>query len=313
MNAAIETTDLHKVYGNHLAVDRLSMSIVEGSVFGLVGPNGAGKTTTLRMLLDIIRPTSGAATVLGVDPRRGGGALRRRIGFLPGELRLNGRATARRTLEFYARVSGPVAPGRIDELADRLGLNLAQQVRTLSKGNKQKIGLVQAFMHDPELMVLDEPTSGLDPLVQREFLAMVSEVREQGTTVLLSSHVLSEIERAADDVAVLREGRVVASGDVATLRASAQRRVEATVAGATAKQVRLAFSRTQGVVSIDLRDLRDRVSFTATVEGSLDPTVKLLAKLQVIDLTITEPDLEDAVLRLYGSPSGTAGRELADA
>ncbi len=136
-------------------------------MFGLIGPNGAGKTTTLRMILDIIRPTSGAIRVLGEDPRRGGPALRRRIGFIPGELRLDDRTTGRRMLDFYTEVSGPVNPGTIDRLADRLDLDLSRPVRALSKGNKQKLGIVQAFMHEPPLLVLDEPTSGLDPLVQR--------------------------------------------------------------------------------------------------------------------------------------------------
>ncbi len=191
MTVAIHTRALHKRYGSHTALHGLDLTVQSGSVFGLIGPNGAGKTTTLRTLLDIIRPTSGDITVLGASPRAGGAALRRRIGYVPGELRLEGRVKGRALLRHLAEISGPVAPGTIEQLAERLGLDLARPVRTLSKGNKQKLGLVQAFMHRPDLLVLDEPTSGLDPLVQREFLAMVREARDAGQTVLLSSHMLS--------------------------------------------------------------------------------------------------------------------------
>src|SRR5690554_2489430 len=217
MTLAIETRQLAKNYGNNTALHGLDLSVEEGSVFGVIGPNGAGKTTTMRLLLDIIRPTSGSAQVLGRDPRRAGAHTRRSIGFVPGELRLDGRVTGRQLLRHYARISGPVASGAIDGFADRLGLDLGRQVRTLSKGNKQKLGLVQAFMHEPRLLVLDEPTSGLDPLVQQEFLTMVREAKNKGQTVFLSSHVLSEIQQAADSVAILNAGRIVTVSDVESL------------------------------------------------------------------------------------------------
>src|SRR5690554_2270824 len=175
MTVAIETRALSKRYGPTAALAGLDLKIEPGEVFGLIGPNGAGKTTAMRLMLDIIRPSSGSARVLGKAPREGGAQLRRRIGFLPGELRLEGRARAGELLEHFARISGPVAPGAITQLAERLGLDLSRPAGKLSKGNKQKVGLVQAFMHRPELLILDEPTSGLDPLVQQEFLAMVRE------------------------------------------------------------------------------------------------------------------------------------------
>ncbi|QGU28916.1 ABC transporter ATP-binding protein [Microbacterium oryzae] len=302
--AAIETTGLHKRYGQHTALHGLDLRVEPGTVFGLIGPNGAGKTTTLRILLDVIRPSAGQVRVLGEDPQHGGPALRRRIGYVPGELRLDGRVTGRGMLEFYARVSGPVAPGRVEELAERLGLDLGRRVHTLSKGNKQKLGLVQAFMHEPELLVLDEPTSGLDPLVQRAFLELVREARERRQTVLLSSHVLSEIQQAADEVAVLSAGRVVASGDVASLRLGSVRRVRAGIADVEEGAVRalleplrvhdLSVTSAAGVV---------RVAFTA--EGDIDPLVKALARFRLVDLTVEEPDLEESVLRLYGEPGHT--------
>lgn len=300
MTPAIELTHLRKEYGRHVAVDSLDLTVEPGTVFGLIGPNGAGKTTTLRMILDIIRPTSGTARVLGDEPWRGGPALRRRIGFIPGELRLEGRMTGRRMLNFYAEVSGPVANGTIDRLADRLGLDLDRPVRSLSKGNKQKLGIVQAFMHEPPLLVLDEPTSGLDPLVQREFLRMVDEARGRGQTVLLSSHVLSEIQQTADAVAVLSAGRIVAEGDVASLRLGAIRRVRAGFSDVSADEVRASLLRLGQITDLEVTGASDAVRVTATVEGDIDPVVKLLAQHRVTDLAVEEPDLEESVLRLYG-------------
>jgi len=206
------TRALSKRYGETTALDSLDLELTRGEVFGLIGPNGAGKTTTMRLLLDIIRPSSGEARVLGVDPRSGAASLRRHIGYLPGELRLEGRIAARTALEQFADISGPVPAGTIDSLAERLGLDLSRRVGRLSKGNKQKLGIIQAFMHRPSFLVLDEPTSGLDPLVQQEFLSMVTEAAAAGQTVLLSSHVLREVERSADRVGGLYRGKLVTLG-----------------------------------------------------------------------------------------------------
>ncbi|MFV0405253.1 MAG: ABC transporter ATP-binding protein, partial [Propioniciclava sp.] len=230
MTAVIEARGLQKKYGKHLAVDGIDLRVERASVFGLIGPNGAGKTTTLRMLVDIIRPTAGELKVLGSTPRRSGTGLRRRIGYLPGELKLAERIQGGTLLRHLAQISGPVEPGRIETLAERLGLDLSRPVRALSKGNRQKLGLIQAFMHRPELLILDEPTSGLDPLVQREFLAMVREAREAGQSVLLSSHILTEIQHTADDVAVLAGGKIIAHGDVSSLRLSSVTRLRAVLA-----------------------------------------------------------------------------------
>ncbi|MBD3758720.1 MULTISPECIES: ABC transporter ATP-binding protein [Micrococcales] len=299
MTVAIHTRALHKRYGSHTALHGLDLTVQSGSVFGLIGPNGAGKTTTLRTLLDIIRPTSGDITVLGASPRAGGAALRRRIGYVPGELRLEGRVKGRALLRHLAEISGPVAPGTIEQLAERLGLDLARPVRTLSKGNKQKLGLVQAFMHRPDLLVLDEPTSGLDPLVQREFLAMVREARDAGQTVLLSSHVLSEIQQAADDVAVLAQGRIVAEGPVSSLRIASVRRVRATVTGVAAETVADALAAASGIEDVDVAAAGDLVRVSATARGDIDPVIRAIAAGTIRDLTVEEPDLEESVLDLY--------------
>jgi ABC-2 type transport system ATP-binding protein len=305
---AIETRALTKRYGRTTALDGIDLAIETGSVFGVIGPNGAGKTTTMRLLLDLIRPTSGSATILGRDPRAGGPALRRQIGYLPGELKLEGRVRGRALLDHFASISGPVASGTIDELADRLGLDLDRQVRTLSKGNKQKLGIVQAFMHRPPLLVLDEPTSGLDPLVQQEFLRMVQEASAAGQTVFLSSHVLSEIQQAADAVAILRSGRLVTVSSVDKLRMTATRHVRAGFRDVSADELRAALARIPNLTDTRAID-GEPTELTTTVEGDIDAFVKTIARFSITDLAIEEPDLEESVLKLYGIGAEEASDE----
>ena len=210
MTLVIETNGLTKRYGKRRGLDGLDLEVREGEVFGFLGPNGAGKTTTIRLLLDLIRPTSGTARVLGLDPRAGGKALRRRLGYLAGDFVVEANQSARELLTFLGNLRGGVAPERMDRLADRLDLDPHTRIRSLSKGNRQKVGLIQAFMHEPELLILDEPSSGLDPLVQQTFLELVREAKGNGQTVFMSSHVLSEVEQSADRVGIVRDGRLVA-------------------------------------------------------------------------------------------------------
>ncbi len=308
MTAVIETRALQKMYGTHLAVDGIDLSVEQGSVFGLVGPNGAGKTTVLRMLVDIIRPSAGDLTVLGSVPRRSGPALRRRIGYLPGELKLAERIRGGTLLRHLAQISGPVQPGTIEALAERLELDLKRPVRTLSKGNRQKLGLIQAFMHQPELLILDEPTSGLDPLMQREFVAMVREARESGQSILLSSHILSEIQHTADDVAVLAEGRIVAKGDVSSLRLARVSRLRAVLADTTTEAVTTALSTVPVLEDLDTQATASGglVRVTTTIRGEADAAVKALARFTVQGLTIEEPDLEESILELYARTERTS-------
>jgi ABC-2 type transport system ATP-binding protein len=302
MTAAISARSLTKSFGRREVLHGVDFTVEPGSVFGVIGPNGAGKTTTMRCLLDIIRPSGGEVRVLGSDPRAGGPALRRRIGYLPGELFLEGRVTGRKLLNHYQAISGPVPPGRIDELAERLELDLDRHTRKLSKGNKQKLGLVQAFMHQPELLVLDEPTSGLDPLMQQEFHAMVREARHRGQTIFLSSHVLSEVQQTADTVAILRDGRIIAVESVSGLREGALRRVRFTARGVSADDAVALLTEVPGVGNVEVLESDGSVTLSASLSGHIQPLVRMLGWLELADLVLEEPDLEDAVLKMYSVP-----------
>lgn len=299
---AVTTRGLVKRYGANTALQGIDLDIPRGSVFGMIGPNGAGKTTTMRLLLDILRPTGGELRVLGESPRAGGAALRRRIGYLPGELHLDTRVKGRELLAHYAEISGRVRAGAVDALADRLGVDLGRPVRSLSKGNKQKIGLIQAFMHEPELLVLDEPTSGLDPLVQQEFHAMLHEAKANGQTVFLSSHVLSEVQQTAHDIAILKQGRIDERSTVTALRENAVRHVRLVVAGADAAAARATLDSLPGVAGVAAAENGPgTVALSATLDAHVDAFVKAVARLDVVDLTMEEPDLEEMVLAYYGT------------
>jgi ABC-2 type transport system ATP-binding protein len=304
LSPAIEASGLGKRYGRHVALAGVDLRVDRGEVFGLIGPNGAGKTTTMRLLLDLLRPTSGRLRVLGAEPRAGGPGLRRRIGYLPGELRLARRATGRELLEFYARLRGDTPSGQLQELADRLGADLDRRVGTLSKGNRQKLGLVQAFMGAPDLLILDEPTSGLDPLLQQEFLRLVREAHEAGRTVFLSSHVLSEVQQVAGRVGLLAGGRLTHVESVAALRAAAPRRVRLTLPAVEAERALPALRALEGLEGATV--LAAEVPGSQVVEaryvGAPAPLLALLAGLPATDVVLAEPDLEEAVIRLYGAP-----------
>ncbi|MEU7874421.1 ABC transporter ATP-binding protein [Dactylosporangium sp. NPDC049140] len=296
---AVRAVGLTKFYGAHRGIEGLDLEVAAGEVMGFLGPNGAGKTTTIRLLLDFLRPTGGHATVLGLDPRRDKAALHRRIGYLPGELAFpGGRGRAADLLRFFGAARGGVAWARVTELAERLELDLSRPVRTMSKGNKQKVGLVQAFMHQPDLLVLDEPTSGLDPLMQQEFLGLVRGARAAGQTVFMSSHVLAEVQEAADRVAIVRAGRLAAVERVESLGRRAVRTVEIHFADPV-DAVEFATLPGVGGVHVDGPVLR------CTVDGRLDPLVKAAARHEVVDLLSAEPDLEETFLSYYYNAEGT--------
>ncbi|RLK09599.1 ABC-2 type transport system ATP-binding protein [Micromonospora sp. M71_S20] len=300
---ALLTEDLTKFYGQRRGIEGLSLEVRAGEVVGFLGPNGAGKTTTIRLLLDFLRPTRGHAIVLGLDPRQDKAALHRQIGYLPGELVFPGRDKAEDLLRFFAAARGGVAWSQVTELAERLDLDLSRSVRTMSKGNKQKVGLVQAFMHRPAVLVLDEPTSGLDPLMQQEFLAMVRDASVAGQTVFMSSHVLAEVQQAADRVAIVRDGQLAAVERVESLGKRAVRAVEIHFDGPVDPAE---FSVLPGV--------SDVVVFgpvlKCTVDGRVDPLIKAAARHEVVDMLSAEPDLEETFLSFYyhGEGAGDASR-----
>jgi ABC-2 type transport system ATP-binding protein len=291
---AIQTTALTKFYGASRGIEDLDLRVQRGEVFGYLGPNGAGKTTTIRLLLDLIRPTRGQATIAGLDTRRESLAVRRLIGYLPGELKLPSRRTALGFLSYLGALRGGVERRTILELAERLQLELGRRIGDLSKGNKQKVGVVAAFMHDPELLILDEPTSGLDPLRQHDVLELVRERAAAGRTVFFSSHELDQVEHVADRVGIVRRGRLVAVESIATLRQRAVRRVEVRLATAVDGLERLrdipgvrGVSCGDGVVHLD-------------VVGAMDALVKELARLPVQTLTSDAPELDEIFRSFYG-------------
>ncbi len=291
---AIRVAGLVKRYGALEAVRGIDLEVRPGEVFGFVGPNGAGKSTTIRCLLDLIRPSSGSIEVLGLDPRRDGVEVRRHIGYVPGELRLPERMTSRQLVRSVGRLRGDLDEAHVEKIADRLQIELDRPTRDLSTGNRRKVALLLAFAPRPDLLILDEPTSGLDPLMQHIFLAMIDEARGDGSTVFLSSHVLSEVQRAADRVAVLRAGRIVAQGTVDDLRSRVRQRIEAWFA--------------EDVPEAELRSIPGLVDMTiegrrlaGTLSGPIDPVVAVLARHRLASLVVEEPDLEDAFLDLYAS------------
>jgi ABC-2 type transport system ATP-binding protein len=289
---AIRAEGLTKQYGPVRGLVGLDLAVQEGEVFGFLGPNGAGKTTTIRLLLDLIRPSDGRAEVFGLDTRRDSLAIRRRIGYLPGDLRLYERLTPRELFAYFGNLRGAGGSRGASALSERFGLELDRPIKALSKGNRQKVGLVQAFMHEPELLILDEPTSGLDPLVQQTFYDLVREVVNDGRTVFLSSHVLPEVQHTADRVALIREGRLVLVDAVESLRARAFTRIEVTFGESPPPR---AFDGVPDAREVERRG--DVVVFA--LEGEADALVKALGAFHVRALDSREADLEDIFLDLY--------------
>jgi ABC-2 type transport system ATP-binding protein len=295
--SAIETFELSKTYGGRvLALDALTLRVERGEVFGFLGPNGAGKSTSIRLLMGLIRPSGGRAELLGIGVGRGVES-RRQIGYLPGDLRLSDRLTGREQLDSLSRLRGGPTPLR-QSLCERFGVVLDRPIRELSKGNRQKLGLVQAFMHRPELVVLDEPTGGLDPLLQEEFRALVRETASDGRTVFLSSHSLDEVQHAADRVGIIRGGRLLDVDRVAALRERALRHV--TIVFREGADVD-AFGSIPGIHVHEHSPTLVRLS---APERAMDAVVKTAARFSVVDLVSAPADLEEIFLELYREPDG---------
>jgi ABC-2 type transport system ATP-binding protein len=297
MTAVIHTEQLTKSYGPHRGITELDLDVEEGEIFGFLGPNGAGKTTTMRVLLDLIRPTSGRAEVFGIESTADPVAIHRRLGYLPGEFDLYDRLTGAQTIEYFANLRGGVDAGYVAELIERLDLDPSRRFKEYSKGNKQKVGLVVALQHKPDLLILDEPTSGLDPLVQRTFFEIVRETRAEGRTMFLSSHIIDEIDRTCDRVAIIREGRLVQVDRIEAIRQLAFHHVELTFAAPVDGAL---FSSIEGVsdVVVEGHVVRLRVA------GPIGAVLGAAAPHGIVDVVSREPDLEDVFLAQYGGPDG---------
>ena len=299
MTAIIQTEKLTKSYGAHRGITDIDLEVGEGEAFGFLGPNGAGKTTTIRTLLDHIRPTSGRALVFGIETTVDPVAIHRRIGYLPGEFALYDKLTGGQTIEYFANLRGGVDPLYQADLIARLDVDPSRKFREYSKGNKQKIGLIVALQHRPDLLMLDEPTSGLDPLVQQTFYEVIREAKAEGRTIFLSSHILSEVEKTCDRVAIIRDGRLAKVDRVEALRDLAHHQVELRFAGEVPVG---AFAAIPGVseVSTDDHVLRMRVS------GPITPVVREAARYELLDFVSREPSLEETFLAQYGREAGEA-------
>jgi ABC-2 type transport system ATP-binding protein len=299
---AIELSGVVKDYGRTRALAGIDLTVERGQIFGFLGPNGAGKTTTIRVVLDLIRPTAGAARVLGFDSQRESMEVRRRVGYLPGDLRVYEGLRGGEFLDFIDsfRPEKRDAAYR-DALIDRLGLDPEKRIRALSKGNRQKLGLIQALMHRPELLILDEPTSGLDPLVQEEVGRLLGEAAADGRTVFFSSHVLPEVERLSHSVAIIREGRIVAVEDVARLKSRSVHVIEVTFATAPPAE---AFA-VPGVSEIR----RNGATVQLQSRDGVDAAIKAIARYDVVDLRTEQPNLEDVFLAYYSAGGEEAAQQ----
>jgi len=299
MTAIIQTEKLTKSYGPHRGIVDVDLEVADGEAFGFLGPNGAGKTTTIRVLLDHIRPTTGRALVFGIDTTADPVAIHRRVGYLPGEFTLYDKLTGGQTIEYFANLRGGVDPLYQANLVARLDVDLTRKFKEYSKGNKQKIGLIVALQHRPDLLVLDEPTSGLDPLVQQTFYEVIREAKAEGRTIFLSSHILGEVEKTCDRVAIIREGQLVKVDRVEALRDLAHHQVELRFADEVPMG---AFAALPGVsdVSTEGHVLRLRVS------GPITPVVREAAQYDLLDFVSREPSLEETFLAMYGKGAGQA-------
>lgn len=301
----IRTENLTKHYGGRVAkvaLDGLSLEVRPGEIFGYLGPNGAGKTTTIRILMDLIRPTSGSAAIFGLDTREGSIEIHKRIGFLPGELNLWQAQTAKNVIHYLARVRGDIDMRYVNQLASRLDFDTSKRIRDYSTGNKRKLGLILALMHKPELLILDEPTSGLDPLMQQTFIELMREWRDAGRTVFLSSHMLSEVQAICDRVAILRGGKLQAVETVTKLTHVDFRWI--TVRFRDHADTAL-LAHVPGVSQVSVHDEVIKLRLT----GEFDPFMRAINQQYVVDLRVSEPTLEEIFLTFYGDANNNAVKE----
>jgi ABC-2 type transport system ATP-binding protein len=287
----VQTEELTKWYGTSRGIDGINLSVSEGEVFGFLGPNGSGKTTTIRILLDFIRASAGRARLFGMDAHADSVRIKSRIGYLPGEYGMYASMRAVDYLQFLGSLRSDNEPPLRDTLIERFGLDTSRRIKSLSHGTKQKLALVQACMHDPELLILDEPTSGLDPLIQQQFYALVLEMQERGKTIFFSSHVLAEVEKVCDRVAILKEGKLIAQHEIADLKKHRLKTIEVRFR----QELDESLFQLEGVRKIEKHAHTVRLWVDANISGVL----RRLSDYPVDDISCQDARLEDVFLEYY--------------
>jgi ABC-2 type transport system ATP-binding protein len=301
MSTIIQTNKLTKNYGRNRGIIEITFAIQEGEVFGFLGPNGAGKTTTMRVLMGLLHASSGSATIGGLDCWKESTEVKKLVGYLPGEFTFDPGLRGAQIIEYLGHLRGGVDQTYVRELVERLGFDPSKRFREYSHGNKQKLGLVQAFMHRPRLLILDEPTSGLDPLNQQEFYKMVAEVHIEGRTVLLSSHILPEVEHTCNRVAIIREGRLVKIDQVSLLKDIRQHDVEISFAGPASVEW---FKHVAGVARV--AQGADEHTLQLNVQGALTEIIQIASQHSATNIATHEPSLEEVFLRFYEPEQSSA-------
>jgi ABC-2 type transport system ATP-binding protein len=291
MDEIIQTKSLTKFYGKSRGIKDVSITVNKGDIFGFLGPNGAGKSTTIRIIMDFIRPSGGSATVFGMDCHRDSVAIRKRIGYIPGDFGLYGNMTGWKFLEYFGRVRGGFDPAAAKEYARRMDIRLDRKMKEYSRGMRQKVAIIQAFMNNPDLIIMDEPTNGLDPLVQQSFMDMLREMADRGTTVFMSSHILSEVEKACNRVAIIKEGSIVAEEKVEELRQKSGKILEVKFVEPLRKEIFYL----PGISNVT----QQNGGYRMTVTGNIEEILREISSHKVADISIHQMTLEDIFMHYY--------------
>lgn len=301
MTQIIETSGLTKYYGTSLGIKQLSFTVAEGEVFGFLGPNGAGKTTTIRLLMGLLRPSGGTAYIAELDCWSQSTEVKRLVGYLPGEFNVDPALTGAQVIEYLANLSGGVDQHHVKRLVERFELDPSKRFRDYSRGNKQKVGLIQAFMHRPRLLILDEPTAGLDPLNQQEFYTLVGEARSDGSTIFLSSHILPEVEHTCDRVGIIRQGELVKVDHVSSLKEMRRHVIDIVFPSPASAEWFAGISNVS-----DVKLLNDDCTIQLTALADMSEVIQLAALHRAVSFTARQPSLEEVFLRYYQPQSATS-------
>jgi ABC-2 type transport system ATP-binding protein len=291
METIIQTTNLTKFYGKNRGIENVSITVNKGDIFGFLGPNGAGKSTTIRTIMDFIRPTGGSASIFGMDCHRDSVAIRKRIGYIPGDFGLYGHMTGWKFLEYFGKVRGGYDAEAASDLAKKMDIKLDRRMKEYSRGMRQKVAIIQAFMNNPDLIIMDEPTNGLDPLVHQNFMDMLRENADRGTTIFMSSHVLSEVEKSCNRVAIIKEGGIVAEEQVEALRQKSGKILEVKFKEAPTREIFYL----PGISNVT----RSNGTYRMNVTGNMEEILKEISAYKLADISIHQMTLEDIFMHYY--------------